>query len=300
MVNAGAPHDLFIQVVDIHGNVAESTSVSTMLNTSLGDLEASPTGLGYWQFTGKQVGSYDLVLQDEGATRTIPLTIEPGAPVRIQASMSRNSIAEGDVVLMDAFATDAFGNTLDIPKANTSVTCTSGSASFVTNGTWEVDIQNGGTDRSCTIRWSGLLAQTFYDVDEVLLGGAVGSTNTAMTMAAILLFLILGVLVTLTRKAAQASEEEWMEEVFDDDEDEEDDEDMEEHSESGVVDDTPLHERHGLTLESMKSLAEEAGKVGVMQATPSTVQGETGWYVDVSEELQYWEVTPDGEWIRHE
>jgi hypothetical protein len=37
-----------------------------------------------------------------------------------------------------------------------------------------------------------------------------------------------------------------------------------------------------------------------MQATPSTVQGETGWYVDVSEELQYWEVTPDGEWIRHE
>ena len=29
-----------------------------------------------------------------------------------------------------------------------------------------------------------------------------------------------------------------------------------------------------------------------MQATPSTVQGQTGWYVDVSEELQYWEVTP--------
>ena len=69
---------------------------------------------------------------------------------------------------------------------------------------------------------------------------------------------------------------------------------------SAVQDDTPLHERHGLTLESMKALAEEAGKVGVMQATPSTTQGETGWYVDVSEELQYWEVTPDGEWIRHE
>ena len=41
----------------------------------------------------------------------------------------------------------------------------------------------------------------------------------------------------------------------------------------------------------MKALAEEAGKVGVMQATPSTTQGQTGWYVDVSEELQYWEVT---------
>jgi uncharacterized membrane protein len=229
------------------------------------------------------------------------LTIEAGAPVRIQASMSGTSIAEGDVVLMDAFATDAYGNTLDIPKDNTSVSCTSGPASFVTNGTWEVDIQNGGTDRSCTIRWSGLLAQTFYDVDEVLLGGAVGSTNTAMTMAAVLLFLLLAVLVTLTRKAAQAaeaSEEEWMEETFAEDED--DEEDSEADLSRAVVDDTPLHERHGLTLESMKSLAEEAGKVGVMQATPSTVQGETGWYVDVSEELQYWEVTPDGEWIRHE
>ena len=50
----------------------------------------------------------------------------------------------------------------------------------------------------------------------------------------------------------------------------------------------------------MKALAQEAAKVGVMQATPSTTQGQTGWYVDVSEELQYWEVTPTGEWIRHE
>ena len=297
-VNAGIPHDVFIQVVDVHGNIAESTSVTTDLNTSLGELDVSPTGLGYWQFTGKKVGSYELILQDAGASHTIPLTVEAGDPIRIQASMSRTSIAEGDVVLMNAFATDAYGNTLNIPKANTSVSCTSGSASFVTNGTWEVDIQNGGTDRSCTIRWSGLLAQTFYDVDEVLLGGAVGSTNTALAMGAVLLFLLLAVLVTLTRKAAEASDEEWLEEVFDDGDDDEHEE--EEVHAPHVVDDTPLHERHGLTLESMKALAEEAGKVGVMQATPSTVQGETGWYVDVSEELQYWEVTPDGEWIRHE
>jgi len=298
VVNAGQPHDLFIQVVDVHGNIAESTSVTSSLNTSLGELEASPTGLGYWQFTGKQVGTYELVLEDEGAAHTIPLTIEAGSPVRIQATMSRDGIAEGDVVLLNAFATDVYGNTLSIPKANTSVSCTAGPASFVTNGTWEVAVENGGTDRSCTVRWSGLLAQTFYDVDEVLLGGAVGSTNTAMTMAAVLLFLLLAVLITLTRKAAEVSKEGWVEDAFDDDGDDEDEED--ELRGSAVQDDTPLHERHGLTLESMKALAEEAGKVGVMQATPSTTQGQTGWYVDVSEELQYWEVTPDGEWIRHE
>lgn len=286
-------------MVDIHGNIAESISATTSLNTSLGEMTASQTGLGYWEFTGKKVGSYELVLEDEGATHVIPLTVEAGAPIRIQATLSRTTIAEGDVVLMNAFATDAYGNTLSIPKANTSVSCTAGPASFVTNGTWEIDVQNGGTDRSCTIRWSGLLAQTFYDVDEVLLGGAVGSTNTAMTMAALLLFLLLAVLVTLSRKAAEVSREGWVEEAFDEYEDDEE-EAIEASGSQNIVDDTPLHERHGLTLESMKALAQEAGKVGVMQATPSTVQGQTGWYVDVSEELQYWEVTPAGEWIRHE
>lgn len=299
VVQAGVPRDLFVQVVDVHGNIAESVSVTSSLNASLGELETSPTGLGYWQFTGKQVGVYSLVMEDEGATHTIPLTIEAGEPVRIQASLTSQDIAEGDVVLLNAFATDMYGNTLSIPKENASVSCTAGPTSFVTNGTWEVDIQNGGTDRSCTVRWSGLLAQNFYDVEDVLLGGAVGSTNTAMTMAAILLILLLAVLVTLTRRAAEASEEEWVEDAFDDDEYEDDDEE-EESGGLAVEDKTPLHERHGLTLESMKSLAEEAGRVGVMQATPSTNQGETGWYVDVSEELQYWEVTPDGEWIRHE
>ncbi|DAC55676.1 MAG TPA: hypothetical protein D7I11_02650 [Candidatus Poseidoniales archaeon] len=296
IVRAGEPQDLFIQVVDVHGNIAESTSVTTTLNTSLGELEASPTGVGYWQFTGKKVGVYTLVLEDEGSVHTLPLTVEAGAPVRIQASMSRTDISEGEVVLLNAFATDVYGNTLSIPKANTSVSCTAGPVSFVTNGTWEVDVQDGGTDRSCTVRWSGLLAQPFYDVENVLLGGAVGSTNTAMTMAAVLLLLLLAVLITLTRKAAEVSGDEWVEDAF---EDEDEDEDGELDG-LDVMDNTPLHERHGLTLESMKTLAKEAGKVGVMQATPSTTQGQTGWYVDVSEELQYWEVTPDGEWIRHE
>ena len=298
IVQAGKPFDVFIQVVDVHGNVAESTAVSTTMNTSIGELETSPTGLGYWQFVGKQVGDYELVLQESGAEYVLPVTIEAGTPVRIQAGMSRDAIAEGDVVLMNAFGTDVYGNTLSIPNANTSVTCTAGDVRFVTNGTWEVDVNNGGTDRSCTIRWNGLLAQTFFDVDEVLLGGAVGSTNTAMTMAALLLGLLLAVLVVLARKAAEVEKEAWMDDVFDDEEYE--DEDEEEPLSAGVVDDTPIHERHGLSDDSMKALAQEAGRLGVMQATPSTVQGQTGWYVDVSEELQYWEVTPSGEWIRHE
>ena len=299
VVHAGEPHDIFIQVVDVNGNVGPSSNVVTDLNTSFGVLEASPKGIGFWQFTGKRVGTYDLVLSESGAEHVVALTIESGSPVRIQASMSRQGLAEGDVVLLNAFGTDVYGNNLTIPRTNTSVTCTAGDVSFVTNGTWEVDLENGGTDRSCTVRWNGLLAQTFFDVDEVLLGGAVGSTNTAMAMAALLLALILAVLVVLARKASEVEKDVWVEDVFDKDDDEAEGDEVAigAHLPS---DDTPLHERHGLTEASIKELAAEAGKVGVMQATPSTVQGQTGWYVDVSEELQYWEVTPEGEWIRHE
>jgi hypothetical protein len=298
VVQAGNPQDVFIQVVDIHGNVAESTDVITTTNNSIGELDVSPTGIGYWQFTGKIIGNYELVLQQSDAVHVIPLTVEAGDPIRIQAAINKDEIAEGDSVLLTAIGTDAYGNTISIPKTNTTVSCTAGDARFVTNGTWEVEVSTGGTDRSCTIRWNGLLAQTFFDVDDVLLGGAVGSTNTAVTMAAVLLCLLLAVLVVLTRKAALVDEEEWLDEVFDEDGDEDDEEEV--TIASGPVDETPLHERHGLTLEGIKELAQEAGNVGVMQATPSTTQGETGWYVDVSEELQYWEVTPEGEWIRHE
>ena len=298
VVRAGVPTDLFVQVVDIHGNLAEATEVTTTLNSSIGELNASPTGLGFWQFTGKESGEYELILQEKNALHVVPITVIAGEPIRIQATLNKEIMAEGDIVLVEAFGIDEFGNIMSMESENSTVECNAGDTSFVTEGTWELSLTDGGTDRTCTLRWNGLLAQIFFDVDEVLLGGAVGSTNTAMSMAALLLSLILAVLVVLARKAASVEVKDWVDEAFD--EDEYEDEEEESYVSSEVQDDTPLHERHGLTLEGVTELAKEAAKVGVMQATPSTEQGSTGWYVDVSEELQYWEVTPEGEWIRHE
>lgn len=311
LVRAGEPTDLFVQVVDVHGNLAEATAVTTPLNSSLGELDASPTGLGFWQFTGKESGVYELILQEESALHVIPLTVVAGEPIRIQASLNQESMAEGDVVLLEAFGIDEFGNIVAMEGENTSVECNAGDTNFVTEGTWELSLTDGGTDRTCTLRWNGLLAQTFFDVDDVLLGGAVGSTNTAMSMAALLLCLILAVLVVLARKASSVEVADWVDDAFDSDDDDadyedEDDDDgdngeQEAFSESSEVQDhTPSNKHHGLSPEDITKLAKEAGNVGVMQATPSTKQGQTGWYVDVSEELQYWEVTPEGDWIRQE
>ena len=59
-----------------------------------------------------------------------------------------------------------------------------------------------------------------------------------------------------------------------------------------------LHNEPDLTAELRQELATKAGQVGVMQAAPGTSQGETGWYVDASTELQYWNVGSDGSWSR--
>tara|TARA_B100001109_G_C18637565_1_gene369004 strand:+ start:37 stop:195 length:159 start_codon:yes stop_codon:yes gene_type:complete len=46
------------------------------------------------------------------------------------------------------------------------------------------------------------------------------------------------------------------------------------------------------------NLNQLAGKLGVMQAIDQTKQGASAWYVDVSGEIQYWNVAADGSWSR--
>ena len=194
---------------------------------------------------------------------------------------------------------DVFDNLVEVEPENTTVSCTSGSSSHITSDTWELDISTAGNDRSCNILWNGLLAQNFFDVESVLLGGAVGSTNTAMGLGIFLLSLILITLVVLVRKANSADGEEWVEDAFDDDYEDDQYEDDDEDLESVVSADSkevpPI-----LSDELRSSLAKQAADVGVMQATPDTVQGSSGWYVDVSSEVQYWNVCDDGSWTRVE
>ncbi|MDE0954657.1 MAG: hypothetical protein OR994_08260, partial [Candidatus Poseidoniales archaeon] len=189
---------------------------------------------------------------------------------------------------------------------NTTIACTAGPTSHVTTDTWEVEITSAGTDRSCTIMWDGIIAQNFFDVESVLLGGAVGSTNTAMGLGAFLLSLVLITLIVLIRKANQAPEDEWVEDAFDYEVDEEEDEDESESSSSHENEEKQQSESDSTTAKqdngdwidkAMRTeLAAAATVHGVMQAAPGTEQGSTGWYVDISEEVQYWDVADDGTW----
>tara|TARA_B100000212_G_scaffold68706_2_gene48059 strand:- start:1737 stop:4370 length:2634 start_codon:yes stop_codon:yes gene_type:complete len=311
VIKAGVPFDIFVELVDVHQNRAPAESVELVT----GDFvlfDASSSGPGYWQLTGVTSGIYDLEIAQGNAEHTIPLTIVPGQAVRVITGMANETRSQGEVALITVWAEDSQGNRVEVNPDKTGVSCTSGKASHVKSDTWEIELEQAGSDRSCTVEWNGLISQQFFDVDSVLLSGALGSTNTAVSIIIGLLLMIFIVLVVLIRKGSQ-KDADW------DDEDYYDDDDLEEHSEeiNTEVEETDSAEpqtEHSDAVQTVQESAEnnqpeiaddlrqelatKAGQVGVMQAAPGTSQGDTGWYVDANTELQYWNVGSDGSWTR--
>ena len=304
-IQAGVPFDLFVELVDVHGNTAPAENVELMGGDFVA-LDASSSGRGFWQLTGLMSGTYELELSEGEAEHSIPLTIVPGQAVRVITGMSNETRSQGEVTLITVWAEDSQGNRVEVNPEQTSLSCTSGKATHVKSDTWEIELEEAGSDRSCTVTWNGLISQQFYDVESVLLGGTLGSTNTAVSLIIALLLLIFVVLVVLIRRGNE-KDEEWDEEEF---------YEVSEYGEELLVGDSNDSvemdvdtEEVSETVESSNSqpaledalrqeLATKAGQVGVMQAAPGTQQGETGWYVDASTELQYWNVGPDGSWTR--
>lgn len=304
-IQAGVPFDLFVELVDVHGNTAPAENVELMDGEFVA-LEASSSGRGFWQLTGLTSGTYELELAEGDAEHAIPLTIVPGQAVRVITGMSNETRSQGEVTLITVWAEDSQGNRVEVNPDQTSLSCTSGKATHVKSDTWEIELEEAGSDRSCTVTWNGLISQQFYDVESVLLGGTLGSTNTAVSIIIALLLLIFVVLVVLIRRG-NAKDQEWDEEEFYEvsEEDEErlvGDENDSDELDVDAPDTTVAVESSNPepTLEDAlrQELATKAGQVGVMQAAPGTQQGETGWYVDASTELQYWNVGPDGSWTR--
>jgi hypothetical protein len=135
-----------------------------------------------------------------------------------------------------------------------------------------------------------------------------------MSIAAILLGLILATMVVLVRRASyEPDDAEWFDEDdYEDDEDDyydEDDEDETSAAESSpppqvppavqpIQNTQPVVNKPSLPPNEITRLSTEAGRLGVMQAIVPSQQGASGWYVDVSGEIQYWNVGADGSWTR--
>ena len=304
-IEAGVPFDVFVELVDVHGNTAPAENVE-LLSGDFVLFEASSSGRGYWQLTGLTSGVYALGIAQGEAEHSIPLTIVPGQPVRVITGMTNETRSQGEVTLITVWAEDSQGNRVEVNPDQTGLSCTSGKATHVKSDTWEIELEEAGSDRSCTVTWNGLISQQFYDVESVLLSGALGSTNTAVSIIIGLLLMIFIVLVVLIRRG-NSKDVEWDdEEFYEVSEDDEErltgaNDDTLDGDTSEPIEEAPvqkLHNEPDLAAELRQELATKAGQVGVMQAVPGTNQGETGWYVDASTEMQYWNVGSDGSWSR--
>ena len=316
-VQSGIESDIFIEISDSRGNLAPAETISTNLNSTIGELVPSIAGRGYWTFVGNAAGEYSLTFFQDEARHTIQLIVEPGEAVQLFGEIESKDYKQGDIALLRVYGVDINNNKVSVEPENTTISCTSGSDKHIILDTWELDITKSGLDRSCSITWNGLVTQAFFDVESVLLGGAIGSTNTAMSIAAVLLGLILTTMVVLVRRANyEPDDSEWFDEdeyddddYYDDDEDDEDDEESLTEAQppqpvnnqviaQPVQNAQPIANKPSLAPAEITRLSIEAGRLGVMQAIVPSQQGASGWYVDVSGDIQYWNVGADGSWSR--
>jgi hypothetical protein len=126
-----------------------------------------------------------------------------------------------------------------------------------------------------------------------------------MSIGLVFLLMIFAVLIVLIRRG-QSKEEEWGEydeEYEYEDDVEDDDTSLESNDSTETESKTPQPKVSTDAVPEIEDslreeLAVKATQIGVMQAAPGTNQGETGWYVDASTELQQWDVGSDGSWSR--
>lgn len=299
---AGVPVELHLDRIDLHGNVGPAVNLSTDVNASVLTVDPSISGPGYWTIVPKMAGSHAVALLSDEAVLDLDLTIDPGAAVRLFVEVDGRQMSQGETALVSVHGVDVHGNRVSFTSDVVSLSCNAGTITHIVDATWALDLRKAGTDRSCTAETDdGLQAQTWFEVESVLLGGALGSSNSVVTLGGVLLLALLGLMLILLRRQSL--------EVLDDallDEDQTDlvDEAVEKAvielaDESGPTEE-PERSEPTLEPEVLAAMAKEATTTGVMQAIAGTTQGSTGWYVDANATVQHWTVGEDGSWTRTE
>ena len=205
-------------------------------------------------------------------------------------------------MIIRIYGLDQAGNIVEVPSSEVSIQCTAGSTKHISDDTYMLTIEQAGQSQSCNALWNDLVAQRFFDVDAVLFGGGLGSTNTALTMVSIIILLFIAIMMVLTRRIRpDTSREEFWDDDYEDGVESIVEDELE--KETPVIKETKEPETVSVEKEESPEdirtrLAAEAKRTGIMQAAPGTEQGKTGWYIDSSGELTSWLVSEDGEWTR--
>lgn len=309
-VVAGVPIELQLDRLDLHGNMGPAVNVTTSLDRDVVTIEASTTGPGWWTLLPKRSGPLTVPLLSDEAVLLLDLTVVPGPAIRLFVEVNGTTMSQGGTALVSVHGVDAQGNFVGVDDVSVDITCTAGKVDHLVEGTWSLDLERAGDDRSCTVTSTeGLIAQTWYEVDAVLLGGVFGSSNVVVSLAGLMLLALAALLLAMLRKPDQhdgsitPQDQTAM---------------VEAATTKAVVSIDSVEVRQAslppsnsreavgvspptapsLPAEELASMSEQAAKTGVMVAMEGTSQGSTGWYVDASGTVQHWTVGSDGGWSK--
>jgi hypothetical protein len=322
VVSSGSSITFSISALDVHGNTAPAGDIKFILSDPLGEVTASANGTDMWNLKGGVAGQWELRISEASASHSIPITVTPGAIIRLVANLPDNTPEQGGKMIITVTALDSAENEVVFDPSKITVECSAGKVSHLTNNTWELAVDDSGTDHACMVKMDNLVAQRFFDVETVLLGGSLGDTNGALSMIMLIMFLLVGVMLIIIRRLSKANSTGiWTDEV--DDSPAKDYLDVVEINQSeqpipqvapvapvAVVapdvesiapNSTPYQavvptQGYESQEDLRARLAMVAKQTGVMQAAPGTEQGKTGWYIDVDGQLSCWRVDPDGSW----
>jgi len=205
-------------------------------------------------------------------------------------------------MIIRIYGLDQAGNIVQVPSTEVTLQCTAGATKHVSDDTYILTIDKAGQSQSCNALWDDLVAQRFFDVDAVLFGGGLGSTNTALTMVSIIILLFVAIMMVLIRRIRpDTSREDFWEDEYEHDVESIVEDELE--KETPVIKETKEPETVSVEKEESSEdirsrLAAEAKRTGIMQAAPGTEQGKTGWYIDSTGELTSWLVAEDGSWTK--
>jgi hypothetical protein len=324
VVSSGSSITFSISALDVHGNIAPAGDIEFILSDPLGEVTASANGTDMWDLKGGVAGHWELRISEASASHSIPITVTPGVIIRLVANLPDNTPEQGGKMLITVTALDSAENEVVFDPSKITVECSAGKVSHLINNTWELEVDDSGTDHACMVKMDNLVAQRFFDVETVLLGGSLGDTNAALSMIMLIIFLLVGVMMIIIRRLSKANSTGiWTDEV--DDSPAKDYLDVVEINQSEqpipqvapvapvavVAPDvesiapniTPYQavvptQGYESQEDLRARLAIVAKQTGVMQAAPGTEQGKTGWYIDVDGQLSSWRVDIDGSWHR--
>lgn len=165
---------------------------------------------GEWMIEGIEAGVHDIELMSDDASFFLQVTVVAGDPARIDLTMGSDDLKQGDELLINVRVYDSHGNEVVVTPADLTASSTAGKITHVKDGSWLISLDEGGSDHAVTIRFQNITEQRFFDVQEALLGGFLGSTNTTVLAGTLVLAIALMMMIFVLKRSNK-DEEQWVE-----------------------------------------------------------------------------------------